>query len=196
DATCYADLDGAERATAPIGRPIANAQIYVLDQALEPVPIGVIGELYIGGEGLSRGYLGEGGLTAERFLANPYGVEGSRLYRTGDRARRLADGNLEFIGRSDGQGKIRGVRIGLGEIEAALLEHPDVRQAVVAAREQESGEKLLVAYCVAVEGRAPGAEDLRRHLMKRLPQSMAPGAYVFLGELPLNANGKVDRKAL
>src|SRR5262249_44285978 len=196
DATCYTDAEGMERLTAPIGRPIANTQSYVLDQSLEPVPVGVVGELYIGGEGLARGYLGEGGLTAERFLANPYGVEGSRLYRTGDRGRRLADGNLEFIGRAGDQVKIRGGRIELGEIEATLLEHPDVHQAVVTAREQDSGEKQLVAYCVVVEGRAPGAEDLRHYLMKTLPQSMAPAAFVFLAELPLNANGKVDRKAL
>ncbi len=127
----------------------------MLDRSLELVPLGVIGELYIGGEGLARGYLGEGGLTAERFVPNPYGAEGSRLYRTGDRGRRLADGNLEFIGRADGQVKIRGVRIELGEIETALLEHPEVHQAVVVAREEESGEKRLVAYCVGVEGRAP-----------------------------------------
>ena len=196
DATCYVDADGVERMTAPIGRPIANTQSYVLDRSLKPVPLGVVGELYIGGEGLARGYLGQGGLTAERFVANPYGGEGSRLYRTGDRGRLLADGNLEFIGRADGQVKIRGVRIELGEIEATLLEHPEVHQAVVAAREDDSGEKRLVAYCVAVEGRAPEAEELRRHLVKRLPQSMAPAAFVFLAELPLNPNGKVDRKAL
>ncbi len=196
DATCYAEADGAERVTVPIGRPIANSQSYVLDRSLELVPLGVIGELYIGGEGLARGYLGEGGLTAERFVANPYGVEGSRLYRTGDLGRRLADGNLEFIGRADGQVKIRGVRIELGEIETALLERPEVHQAVVVAREEESGEKRLVAYCVGVEGRAPEAEDLRHHLLKRLPPSMAPAAFVFLTELPLNSNGKVDRQAL
>jgi amino acid adenylation domain-containing protein len=196
DATCYADADGAERVTAPIGRPIANTKSYALDRSLEPVPLGVIGELYIGGEGLARGYLGQGGLTAERFVANPYGVDGSRLYRTGDRVRYLADGNLEFIGRADDQVKVRGVRIELGEIEATLLEHPGVRRAVVAAQEQDSGEKQLVAYCVAVEGRTPGAEELRHYLMKTLPQSMIPAAFVFLAELPLNANGKVDRKAL
>src|SRR4030095_12125877 len=124
-----------------------------------------IGELYIGGEGLARGYLGQGGLTAERFLANPYGADGSRLYRTGDLGRRLADGNLEFIGRADGAVKIRGVRIELGEIEAALLEHPDVRQAVVACREDDTGEKRLGGYCMGGEGGAPGAGALRHFLM-------------------------------
>src|SRR5262249_32949572 len=131
DATCYVDAEGVERVTVPIGRPINNIQSYVLDQYLELVPLGVIGELYIGGEGLARGYLGQGGLTAERFVANPYGAEGSRLYRTGDRARRLVDGNLEFIGRADHQVKIRGVRIELGEIEAGLVSHSKVREAVV-----------------------------------------------------------------
>src|SRR5262249_41163027 len=148
------------------------------------------------GEGVARGYLGRGDLTAERFVADPYGAEGGRLYWTGDRARYLADGNLEFMGRADAQVKIRGYRIELGEIEARLLEHPGVREAVVAARERESGEWRLVAYCVRVEGEGPGAEELREHLMMTLPRHMAPAAFVFLGELPLNSNGKVDRKAL
>ena len=180
-----------------IGRPIANTRLYVLDRNLQPVPVGVTGELYAGGEGLARGYLKGAELTAERFIPDPYGREqGKRVYKTGDLSRYLTNGELEFLGRADYQVKTHGVRIELGEIEAALLEHPGVHQAVVVAREQDSGERQLVAYCVGVEGEELGIEDLRHQVKKRLPEYMAPAAYVRLERLPLTPNGKLDRRAL
>jgi amino acid adenylation domain-containing protein len=181
----------------PVGRPIAKTQLYVLDGYLRPVPVGVTGELYIGGAGLARGYLDRPGLTAERFIPDPLGREaGGRLYRTGDLARWRSDGGLECLGRVDHQVKIRGFRVELGEVESALLRHPAVRDAVVTARDDSSGEMSLVGYLVPREGQSPNAADLRRTLAETLPEYMVPTTYVSLDELPRTPNGKVDRKAL
>ncbi len=190
-----ADLASDLERPVPVGRPIPNAQIYVLDGRLEPVPIGVEGDLWIGGEGVGRGYLARPRLTAERFVPDPFASEpGRRLYGTFDRARYRADGNLEFLGRADHQVKVRGFRIELGEVEAALLRHPAIREAVVVAREDPPGEQRLVAYCAAV-GR-PTQAELRAHLRESLPEPMVPSAFALLDALPLTPNGKVDRAAL
>jgi amino acid adenylation domain-containing protein len=180
----------------PVGRPIANTRIYLLDRHRQPVPTGVIGEIYIGGAGVARGYLNRPELTAERFIASPF-VEGDRLYRTGDLGRYRANGTIEYLGRNDLQVKIRGHRIELGEIEARLAQHPAVREAAALAREVTPLDKRLVAYyTVVANAEAPSAATLRAHLAGVLPDYMLPAAYVPLAALPLTANGKLDRKTL
>jgi amino acid adenylation domain-containing protein len=180
-----------------IGRPLSNTNVYVLEHRLQLVPIGVEGEIYIAGQGLSRCYLNRPDITAERFLPDPFGAQhGARMYRTGDIGRYLSDGNLDFVGRADHQIKISGFRIELGEIEAVLLRHPSVREVAVVAMEHQNGDKQLVAYFVAESGEQPSHEKLRAYLRQYLPDYMLPASFVRLDSLPLTANGKLDRRAL
>jgi len=197
DVTFWACTQTGVPQIIPIGRPIANTQIYLLNQHLQPVPIGVAGELHIGGVGLGRGYLHRPELTAERFIPNPYSNEpGRRLYKTGDLARYLPDGNIEFLGRIDQQVKIRGFRIELGEIEAALGQHPAVQQTVVLARSDEGSAKHIVAYVVPIQGFSPTNDELGGFLKAKLPQHIVPSVFVMLEALPMTPNGKVDRQTL
>ncbi|MFE6104394.1 non-ribosomal peptide synthase/polyketide synthase [Streptomyces laurentii] len=184
--------DGA----VPIGRPLRNTQAYVLDRRLRPVPAGVPGELYLAGDGVARGYLNRTVLTAERFVADPFGPAGTRMYRTGDVVRHRADGTLEFVGRADDQVKVRGHRIELGEVESALSTVPGVARAVAAVREDTPGNRRLVGYLVPVEGAALDGETARRHVAAVLPEYMVPSAVVTLDAVPLTPNGKTDRTAL
>ncbi|WP_369197883.1 non-ribosomal peptide synthase/polyketide synthase [Streptomyces djakartensis] len=195
----HAPLDPATAAhgpASPIGVAIPDLRVYVLDGDLAPLPPGATGELYVAGEGLARGYLGRPGLTATRFLADPFGPAGSRMYRTGDRAKWRPDGTLEYLGRADAQVKIRGYRIEPGEIEAALHAHPEVADAAVGVFEDTSGTRRLVAHVVGTGGATPPAAELRAHLERLLPAHMVPAAYVPMDALPLTVNGKLDRRAL
>ena len=185
-----------EDAVIPIGKPIFNAELFILDQDLNLLPVGVAGELCVGGDGVGAGYINDSRLTATKFVPNPFSSKpGARLYRTGDRARYLPDGNIEFLGRSDHQIKIRGFRIEIGEIESALNEYPAVRESVVVAQDDPAGDKRLVAYVVADEERL-GASELRKYLASRIPEYMVPSAFVQLDQFPLTPNGKLDRRAL
>jgi len=198
--TCRAisadDLAEAPGAS-PIGRPIPDWRVYLLDRALQPVPAGVVGEIFVGGKGLARGYLNRPALTAERFIPDPFGDRpGARLYRSGDLARRRPDGGLEYVGRADHQVKVRGFRVELGEIEAALASDSNLREAVVVAREDRPGDVRLVAYVIPRDPAGHSSAGLRRHLRQTLPDYMIPSAFVVLDALPLTANGKVDHRAL
>ncbi|CAM4336662.1 non-ribosomal peptide synthetase [Corallococcus exiguus] len=196
DVTFHACQANDGRRSVPIGRPVDNTQIRILDAEFQPVPQGAAGELYIGGVQVGRGYLARPSLTAERFIPDPYAtVPGARMYRTGDVARWLPDGEIEYLGRADFQVKIRGLRIELGEIESSLEKHPTVRQAVVLAREDRPGQKRLVAYVTGKDAKPEGAA-LRTYLLERLPEYMVPSNIVVLERMPLSPNGKADRKAL
>jgi natural product biosynthesis luciferase-like monooxygenase protein/amino acid adenylation domain-containing protein len=197
DATCEQCSTDSLTPTALIGRPVANTQVYVLDHEMRLAPIGVKGELYIGGAGVGRGYLKRPELTSERFVPNPFSENGERLYRTGDQVRWLCEGKLEFFGRLDQQVKVRGYRIELGEIEAVLESHATIRQAAVVALGEDSGDKRLVAYVVVNDPDAElRMEEVQHHLGEKLPDYMVPGAVIQIEELPLTPNGKVDRRAL
>jgi len=183
--------------TVPIGRPMANTQLYILDQKLRPVPIGVAGELYIGGANVARGYLNRPELTAERFIPDPFSKQpGARLYKTGDLARFLPDGAIEFLGRMDFQVKVRGHRIELGEIESVLMQHEAVREAAVLVHEAAPGDQRLVAYLVCPADPIPTVSELRHFLKQQLPDYMIPAAFIFLEAMPLTPSGKTNRQAL
>ena len=192
--SCKRVLDAA---AITIGRPIADTQLYILDRRAEVVPVGVAGEIYIGGAGVARGYVGRADVTAEKFLPDPYSRQsGARMYRTGDCGRYRAGGEIECLGRTDAQVKLRGYRIEPGEIESALREHPDISQAAVLVRQDDRGEKRLVGYVARRPGSATPIGELRSFLRLKLPEYMIPQFFVALDKLPLTANGKVNRRAL
>ena len=196
--TCCQTLTSADTGrSVPIGRPIANTQVYVLSDEMEPVPVGVPGELFIGGDGLARGYLHDPAATAEKFRPNPFATApGERLYRTGDLVKYRRDGSLEFLGRLDQQVKVRGYRVELGEIEFALAQHGDVRECVVTTEDSAGGDKRLIGFVTPNAGTAPRPEQLKNFLSQKLPEYLVPSFIVVVDSLPLSANGKVDREAL
>jgi amino acid adenylation domain-containing protein len=197
DVTFWQCKKNSSLTSIPIGRPIANTQIYILNEHLQPVPLGTFGEIYIGGDGLSRGYLNRPELTQEKFIPNPFDLTpGSRLYKTGDLACYLPDGNIEFIGRIDNQVKIRGFRIELGEIETVLSQNSHIRQCVVTASGDIENEKRLIAYVIYNSAQTPTVDELRCFLKHKLPDYMVPGVFIFLETFPLTPNGKIDRRAL
>lgn len=195
-ATAFACPPDFRGASVPVGRPVPGASVYLLDEEGNPVPAGIPGEVYIGGAGVARGYLGQPALTAERFVPDPFGEPGQRLYRVGDLARHLADGTLEFLGRVDDQVQIRGFRVEPGEVENVLLDHPDVAAATVVAVEDRTGDLRLVAYAVPRAGHAPSQGSYAQFLAERLPDYMVPTQFVALDELPLTRQGKLDRRSL
>jgi acyl carrier protein len=201
--SCHGWNGGIDGSSPPIGQPLANTRVYILDENQEPAPVGVAGEIYVGGVGVTRGYWRRSELTAERFVPDPFAeTSGARMYRTGDLGRWRGDGNIEFVGRNDHQVKVRGYRIELGEIEASLAGHRAVREVAVVVREDVPGDRRLVAYYTVreeqqgEEGLEIGAEQLRAHVGEKLPEYMVPAAYVRLERMPLTANGKLDRGGL
>jgi amino acid adenylation domain-containing protein len=195
--TTYSTYTLRDSGKATIGRPISNTQAYILDRYLQPVPVGIPGELYLAGDGLARGYLNRPELTDERFIGNPFCSDrASRMYKTGDWARYLADGRIEYLGRRDNQVKIRGFRIELGEIEARMTSHPDVREVVVIAGDDKAGDKQLAAYFTANGSSRIEVNELRTYIERKLPGYMMPSAFVQLTQLPLTPNGKIDKEAL
>ena len=197
--TCCYPIEDAKNlgSSVPIGRPIANTEVYILNPQLQPMPIGAIGEIYIGGDGLASGYFNRPELTTERFVPNPYSSQsGAKLYKTGDLARYFPDGNIEFLGRIDNQVKIRGFRIELGEVEAVLSQYPSIQKSVVIVREDKPADKRIVAYFVPIPGQEPTGTELRSFFKQKLPDYMIPNAFVSLESLPLSPNGKIARKEL